>query len=47
MPYPMSMTDYFAQVNIVPLPLKTEGQKGTVGIYHLNELLVDHVTDIK
>ncbi|WP_227876273.1 LysR family transcriptional regulator [Photobacterium frigidiphilum] len=47
MPYPMSMTDYFAQVNIVPLPLKKEGQKGTVGIYHLNELLVDHVADIK
>ncbi|WP_299022434.1 LysR family transcriptional regulator [uncultured Photobacterium sp.] len=47
MPYPQSMTDYFAQSDIVPLPLAHKGQIGTVGIYHLNDVLADHVLDVK
>jgi len=47
MPYPLSMADYFSQADIVPLPLAQDGQTGTVGIYHLNEVLVEHVADIK
>lgn len=47
MPYPMSMADYFSRSNIVPLPLDQSEQTGTVGIYHLNEVLVEHVSDIK
>ena len=47
MPYPKSMADYFAKADIVPLPMDQEGQTGTVGIYHLNEVLVEHVADIK
>lgn len=47
MPYPRTMADYFAQSGIVPLPMDEDGQTGTVGIYHLNEVLVQHVADIK
>lgn len=47
MPYPLSMAEYFLRANIVPLPLVQDAQTGTVGIYHLNESLVDHVSDIK
>ena len=47
MPYPLSMADYFSQADIVPLPLAKDAQTGTVGIYHLNEILVEHVADIK
>ncbi|WP_064609160.1 LysR family transcriptional regulator [Photobacterium sp. J15] len=47
MPYPQSMAEYFAKSDIVALPLAKKGQTGTVGIYHLNEVLADHVFDIK
>ncbi|MCW8328629.1 LysR family transcriptional regulator [Photobacterium sp. SDRW27] len=47
MPYPMSMADYFSKSDIVALPLDQAGQAGTVGIYHLNEVLAEHVLDIK
>ncbi|MGF1727988.1 LysR family transcriptional regulator [Photobacterium kasasachensis] len=47
MPYPLSMADYFSLSNVVPLALDQKAQTGTVGIYHLNEPLVDHVNDIK
>ncbi|MGF1682110.1 LysR family transcriptional regulator [Photobacterium minamisatsumaniensis] len=47
MPYPKSMTNYFSQFDIVPLPNSSPPQTGTVGIYHLNEQLASHVADIK
>ncbi|MGR5063936.1 LysR family transcriptional regulator [Photobacterium sp. DNB22_13_2] len=47
MPYTKSMADYFEQFDIVPLPCTSTPQTGIVGIYHLNEPLALHVTDVK
>lgn len=47
MPYTKSMADYFAQFDIIPLPDAHTPQTGIVGIYHLNESLANHITDIK
>lgn len=43
MPYPKSMTAFFAQAGIVPLPSDGLGQTSTVGLYQLNQLQADHV----
>ncbi|KHT62311.1 transcriptional regulator [Photobacterium gaetbulicola] len=47
MPYTRNMADYFAQFDLVPLPDTHSPQTGIVGIYHLNETLPTHISDIK
>ncbi|KLV06965.1 transcriptional regulator [Photobacterium aquae] len=47
MPYSSTMTSYFKQFDIVPLPLSAPAQRGNVGIYHLTDPLPAHVQAFK
>ena len=46
MPYPSSMATYFSQYGIKPLPSSGPVQQGTVGLYHMNGIMAEHLCEL-